>query len=138
MWGRKREQDLVDTPQMAAFFDMLAHLNAVQFLAMRAAWHALDRKSHEDAWATVRAVGARDGLTRSIDRVRSEARSWAIRGSSSYPYATTNNDITSQQLRMEACEAIVDAALAVALGNRLDPESHDILIEPLLSATEPF
>jgi hypothetical protein len=41
-----------------------------------------------------------------------------------------------QQIKMEAAEAIVDAALAVALGDRLDAQSHDILIEPWLRATE--
>jgi hypothetical protein len=38
------------------------------------------------------------------------------------------------QIKMEGGEAIVDAALAVALGSRLDEASRSVLIEPWLRA----
>ncbi|MFI5258626.1 MAG: hypothetical protein ACHQ01_03320, partial [Candidatus Limnocylindrales bacterium] len=64
--------NLVDTPELASFFDRLDHLNQAQLLAMRAAWRSISREAHEEAWAAVRAVGAQDGLTGEIDRVRNK------------------------------------------------------------------
>jgi hypothetical protein len=83
----------------------------------------------------VRVIGARDGLSKEIDRVRKKAMTWSTRGSDAFPY-TLNVDLVWQQVKMEAEEAIVDAALAMALGGRLDQQSHDILMEPWLRATE--
>jgi hypothetical protein len=134
MWGRGGV-DLVDTEAMESFFEQLDHLNKEQLLSMRAAWRSANRQMHEDAWTAVRAIGARDGLSKEIDRVRKKAMAWSTRGSDAFPY-TLNVDLVWQQVKIEAEEAIVDAALAVALGSRLDGPSHDVLIGPWLSATE--
>jgi hypothetical protein len=40
------------------------------------------------------------------------------------------------ETKIEAGEAIVDAALAVALGSRLDADCRNVLIGPWLRATE--
>jgi hypothetical protein len=101
---------------------------------MRAAWHATGRQEHEDAWTAVRAVGARDGLTGEMDRVRNKALAWTTRSSNTIPYLNSV-DRAWQERKMEAGEAVVDAALAVALGSRLDAGSRDVLIEPWLRAT---
>jgi hypothetical protein len=135
VWGRRGRVSLVDAPEMAAFFEQLDHLREGQLLAMRAAWRATGRGDHEDAWAAVRAVGARDGLTREIDRVRNKALAWTTRSSNSIPYLN-NVDRAWHELKTEAGEAIVDAALAVALGGRLDEGARDVLIGPWLRATE--
>ncbi len=134
MWGRRREVNLVDTPEMEVFFERLDHLNELQLLAMRAAWHAIRREEHEAAWTAVREIGSRDGLAGEIDRVRDKAMAWAQRGNNSIPYWGDNDD----QLRVkgEAREAIVDAALAVALRSRLDGSSREVLLGPWLRATE--
>jgi hypothetical protein len=127
--------NVVDTEEMAVFFEALDHLNQEQLLGMRAAWRSISREMHEDAWAAVRAVGDREGLSKEIDRVRKKAIAWASRGSNSIPYRITD-DITWQQIKNDAGEAIVDAALAVALGSRLDAHAHDVLMGPWLRATE--
>jgi hypothetical protein len=102
---------------------------------MRAAWRSTSREAHEDAWTTVRSIGAREGLTREIDRVRNRALAWASRGSNTIPYRISD-DVTWMETKIEAGEAIVDAALAVALGSRLDADCRNVLIGPWLRATE--
>jgi len=136
MWGRRKGPNLVDTDELDALFDRLDHMSQVQLLAMQAAWKATGRREHEEAWAAVRSVGTGEGLAKEIDRVRSKALGWATRGSNSVPYYRINDDTTWQQVKMEAGEAVVDAALAVALGSRLDAEAHDTLIAPWLRATD--
>ena len=136
MWGRRGRANLIDTPAMEAFFEKLDHLNQEQLLSLGAAWHSLSRQEHEDAWTSIRAVGAREGLSKEIDGVRNKALAWATRGFDFVPYNRPNGNETWQQVKMEAGEAIVDAALAVALGSRLDGHSHDVLIAPWLGALE--
>jgi hypothetical protein len=135
MWGRRRGVNLIDTPEMEGFFEQLDHLNEAQLLGLRAAWQAISPAAHQDAWAAVRAVGVAEGLTKEIDRVRNKALGWASRGTNVAPY-TLSDPITWQQTKLEAGEAIVDAALAVALGGRLDAGQREVLIAPWLRATE--
>jgi hypothetical protein len=134
MWRRRREVNLLDTDEMDLFFEKLDRMNQAQLLSMRAAWYATSRDAHADAWTTVRAVAARNGWTREIDRVRAKAMSWITRGTNTIPYQM-NDDFTWQQVKNEAGEAIVDAALAISLGSRLDAPTHALLIEPWLRAT---
>jgi hypothetical protein len=133
MWGRKRGVDLVDTPEMYAFFARLDRLNEAQLMAMRAAWLSGDRRTHEDVWKAIRIVGKRDGLTKEIGRVRDKAMAWATRGTNSVLYTVID---FPRQMRIEAGGALVEAALAVALGDRLDAQTHEILIAPWLRVTE--
>ena len=135
MWRRRSGVDLLDTQEMDDFFEKLDHLNETQLLGMRATWQSTDGAAHQEAWAAVRAVGVAQGLTREIDRVRDKALGWASRGSNVVPYTFTDQT-TWLQIKMEAGEAIVDAALAVALGDRLDEASRSVLIEPWRRAAE--
>jgi hypothetical protein len=128
MRERRGRANLVDTPEMATLFDRLDHLNQEQLLALHAAWKATSREEHEDAWATVRAVGVRYDLSKEIERVREKAMAWATRGSDSVPYVRPNDTESWLQMKMEAGEAIVDAALAVALGDRLDEQTRATLL----------
>jgi hypothetical protein len=135
MWGRSSGVNLVDTEEMAIFLERLDHLDQQQLLVLRAAWRSTSRETHEEAWAAVRAAGVRDGLTKEIGKVRERALAWASRGSNTIPYRLTD-DVTWLQVKLEAGEAIVDAALALALGIRLDRHTREILIGPWLRATE--
>jgi hypothetical protein len=128
MRGRRGRPNLVDTEEMEAFFAKLDHLNQEQLLALRAAWQATSRQAHEDAWTVVRTVGAREGLRKEIDRVRNRALDWATHGDDLVPYNRPAATETWQQVKMEAGEAIVDAALAVALGDRLDEGTRATLL----------
>jgi hypothetical protein len=136
MFGRKREVDLLNTAEMDDFFDRLDRINESGLLGMRAAWKAIDRAEHEDAWTAVRAAGARDGLNGEIDRVRKKAIDWASRGSDIAPEVRIGQVQNWQLIKMDAGEAIVDAALAVALGSRLDERHRATLIGPWLGAVE--
>ena len=136
MFGRKRGVDLLDTDEMDAFFDKLNRMNEAALMGMRAAWTSIESQRHEDAWTAVRAAGARDGLAGEIDRVRKKAIDWASRGSNMAPEVRIGQVQNWQVIKMEAGEAIVDAALGTALGRRLDAASYDTLMEPWVRATE--
>jgi hypothetical protein len=127
VFRRGAKVDLLDTPEMAAFFDALDHLDEAELLRMRAAWRSVPHEAHERAWAAVRAAGARDGIAGAIDRVRGRALAWASRGTNTRP-TQVSDDITWLDIKHEASEAIVDAALAIALGERLDPEARATLL----------
>ena len=143
MWRRRQGVSLLDTDEMLDFFEKLDRLNREQLMSMAAIWQSTNRQAHEDAWSAVRAAAARQGLSKEIDRVRKKALAWSTRGSDAFPY-TLNVDLMWQQVKMEAGEAIVDAALAVALGSRmavalgshLDDATRDLLLAPWLRATE--
>jgi hypothetical protein len=136
MFGRKREVDLLNTAEMDDFFDRLDRINESGLLGMRAAWKSIDRAEHEDAWTAVRVVCARDGLNGEIDRVRKKAIAWASRGSNMAPEVRIGQVQNWQLIKTDAGEAIVDAALAVALGSRLDERHRAILMGPWLGATQ--
>jgi hypothetical protein len=129
MWGRQRGVNLVDTPELDDFFERLDRMTAEQLLAMRAAWHSITVAEHEKAWAAVRAVGARYAVDKEVGRVRDKAMAWSARGTNEVPFFQ-NNDIRRLQSRIEAGEAVVDAALAIALGDRLDDQTRDALLGP--------
>ena len=136
MFGRRREVDLLNTADMDDFFDRLDRINESGLLGMRTAWKAIDRAEHEDAWTAVRAVGARDRLNGEIERVRKKAIDWASRGSNMAPEVRIGQVQNWQLIKMDAGEAIVDAALAVALGSRLDERYRATLMGPWLGATQ--
>jgi len=99
MWGRQTGVGLVDTEEMAVFFERLDHVNQEQLLSMRAAWHSTSREAHEEAWAAVRAVGVREGLTNEIDRVRKKALGWVLRGTNAVPFFHRNDDVRGSRRR---------------------------------------
>ncbi|MFI5259744.1 MAG: hypothetical protein ACHQ01_09075, partial [Candidatus Limnocylindrales bacterium] len=80
-------------------------------------------------------VGAREGLAGEIARVRNKALRWATRGNNSIPYQLVD-DLDWLQIKADAGEAIVDAALAVALGSRLDDETRARLIGPWIGTVQ--
>lgn len=118
---------------MDVFFDQLARLNQAQLVALRAAWNSTSPEALEDAWKNVRALGAREGPAKEIDRVRARALTWTSHGRNNIGYTMVD---FWRQFQIEAGGAIVGAALAVALGSRLDSVAHDILIGPRLRARE--
>jgi hypothetical protein len=110
-----------------SFFDTMDHLEEVELLRMSAAWRSVARSTHEEAWAAVRTVGARYGISKEIDWVRKRAMAWASRGNNSIPYMIDNNE-TWAAAKLQAEEAIVDIALGIALGDRLDDQTRVTLL----------
>ena len=137
MSGHEQRFDLLDTPEMNVLFLRLDRLNEGQLLALKAAWHAVSQAEHEEAWAAVRAVIASEGLDKEIDRVRGAALAWTNRASDIAPYSTSGRpDRMLTQIKREAGAAVVDAALATALGARLDGAAYDTMMGPWRSALD--
>jgi hypothetical protein len=133
MWGRKRGVNLLDTPQMDTFFERLEGMNQAEVQALTVVWHSVSKQQLEDAWLEIRAIGAREALSKEIDRVRDRALDEATRGTNNVPGAVMD---LPRQTRIEAGPAIVDAAVAIALGTRLDPVTRELLMAPWLRATQ--
>jgi hypothetical protein len=117
----------LDSDELNAFFDAMDHLDEVELLRMSAAWRSVTKSTHEEAWAAVRAVGARYGLSKEIDWVRKRAMAWASRGNNSIPYMI-NDNVTWAAVKLQAEEAVVDVALGIALGDRLDEQTRATLL----------
>ncbi len=129
MFHRDRKASPINLDKLEEFFEALDHMGEVELLRMRAVWLSVDRQSHEDAWTAIRVIGARDGFAKEIDRVRKRAVAWATRGNNAIPYRQDNNE-TWAEIKLEAAEAIVDIALAVAFGDRLDEKTRTVLLTP--------
>jgi hypothetical protein len=123
----RRKPNSLDSDELNAFFGALNHLDDVELLRMSAAWRSVARLTHEESWAAVRVVGARYGLSKEIDWVRKRAMAWASRGNNSIPYMINNNE-TWAQIKLDAEEAVVDVALGIALGDRLDEQTRATLL----------
>jgi hypothetical protein len=120
-----RRANVLETDALNEFFRTLDHADEAELLRMRAAWKSVARRTHEDAWEAVRAVGAREGLSWEIDAIRKRAMAWASRGTA-VPYRVKNDDWVV--IKREAAEAIVDIALGVSLGERLDERTRETLL----------
>jgi hypothetical protein len=135
MWRRRSRVNLVETDEMDAFLAWLDRLDDAQLMGLRAAWRSTSHRDHEKAWAAIRAVGRSQGLTREIDRVRDRVLAWSTHGNN-MPAMSGLDRLVSDEIRPDAGEAIVDAALAVALGPRLDERTREVLMGPWLRVTE--
>src|SRR5450830_524619 len=97
-----------------------------------AAAHRRPSAAREAAWAEVRAVVAGEGLERELDQVRSEVAGWAthlatITGQEAGAGMT---EMLMTDARREAATAVLDAAVALLLGDRLGEEHRRALLGP--------
>jgi len=98
---------------------------------LRAAWRSTSREAHEEAWTAVRAVGASRWLEQG-DRPRCAIEPSPGPRAARTPFRTESATTSpGSRSRTMPGEAIVDAALAMALGSRLDGASRKILIRSL-------
>ena len=125
-----------DAEALDRFFEAIDRLGLGELERLGAAWHAISREDHQAAWTAVREAAARDGLGRDLDRARSRALAWTSRGSNRPGYLVPD-DRTWIEAKIEAAEAIVDGALAAALGDRLDVRTREVLLGPLREAAGP-
>lgn len=132
---RSDAEDIAETAAMDRFIDQLDRLDDGQLLALTAAWRAVDEETRDDAWTAVRATAARLRLTHGVDAVRERAMRWAMRADNRPPlYHVVADDVLHNQIRADAAGALVDTALGIALGMRLDPGSRATLLSPWESA----
>jgi hypothetical protein len=127
---------LAESVAMDRFIDSLDLLDEPTLMVMVAAWGAISHRDHEAAWAEVRRVADREGLQGEVQEVRERAVRWSYRGSNipAMPYSLQSED-QWVGLRREAAPALVDAALGIALGDRLDEFTSGVLLGPWISAT---
>ena len=118
--------DLVHSEELDRFFDSLDRVGDTELMRLKAAWHSIDRQAHEGAWAVVRVVSASHNLEAEIDKVRGRALAWVSHDAMPYRYLDGNP--MWMQYKAEAAEAIVDAAIAVALGDLLDERTRATLL----------
>jgi hypothetical protein len=123
-----RPVKLVESRELDAFFNRLDRLDHGELLRLRAVWRSIPMDSHEKAWAEIRKVGIRERLSDEIEEVRQRALAWTAHDA--VPYRYLDADPTWVQAKMDAAEAIVDAAIATALGDRLAPASRKTLLAP--------
>jgi hypothetical protein len=118
------------------FIDSLELLDAEQLSILDAVWRAVDHGVHQRAWEDVRRLARNPDLGRLIDAARDRALHWANRGSNvpAMPYSLKSED-QWLEARRNAAAALVDAALATTLGDRLPDEARDTLLGPWLRAT---
>jgi hypothetical protein len=129
MLGRQGGGGRLDSDAIDAFFGALDRLDMERLTRLRSAWHSITREAHEAAWAEVNAVAAEEGLSWQIDRLRNRALAWTQRGSPSPGRSLPDYQIWIET-KIGAAEAIVDAALAVALGDRLGASTRTVLLGP--------
>jgi hypothetical protein len=133
--GQKGARDLGDSTPIRAFFDALDRLDVHQLERLRSEWRSIPKEIHEAAWAQVRTVAGRDGMVDEVDRVRRRALDWTTRGSRQ-PGRGQPDYRAWIELKIGAAEPIVDAALAFALGDRLDETSRTTLLGPWRATTD--
>ncbi len=126
--------DLVD-----AFIRRLDRLDQGQLLALRAAWRAIPRETHEEQWALVRGIAKSHRIEADVDGVRERAMHWAMRGDNRPPlYHIAMDDEMAGQIRATAAAAIVDAALALTLREWLPRGAYAVLAGPWESVVGPL
>jgi hypothetical protein len=118
------------------FFAALDGVRESQLMVLTAMGRNLDRAEHEEAWKEVRRAADANGILREVQAIGDRAMHWASRGTNIPPLQPVPGDHELWvATRMQAAPAIVDAAVAIALGNLLDEASREILLGPWLVAT---
>ena len=135
---RSREvENIAESEPVDRFFEYLEHAEADLLLALSAAWRAVEEQAREEAWTRVHDAAKRTRTERGVETVRDRAMHWA--GRSGYSYGEITAYGGGQPLwgdvRRQAAPALVDAAVAIALGRRLDSASREVLLGPWIAAT---
>jgi hypothetical protein len=123
-----RSPRLVESPALDALFNELDRLRAEDLLRLEAAWRSIDMPAHEKAWAAIRKVAIRERLSDEIEEVRQRALTWM--GYDAVPYRYLDPNPGWVGIKASAAQAIADAAVAVALGDRLEPAARETLLSP--------
>jgi hypothetical protein len=120
--------------------EQLDRLGADAFLAMVASWNDQDPDAHADAWTTAEASARQHRLGAAVERARERVINWAESlGGGTYADITMYGggwNPVLRDARAAAAPALVDVAVALALGDRLDPAARDVLLAPWRRATD--
>lgn len=129
-WSSGRGPHTVET--LDDFFSVMATLRRDQLMALAAA-HSEPDPRREQAWASARSIIERDGLAAEVDRLRSEVINWATRPASSpmqWAEILMADGLLEQDVRRAAAPALLDAAVALFLGEALDAADREAMLRP--------
>lgn len=117
--------------ELDALFDRLPGLDRGELFALAGA-HGSRDAAREDAWTAARKVVTDDHLERALDRLRSEVGAWATHlGSITGQEAGSGlSDLLMADARRAAAPAVLDAAVALLLGDRLPERDSEALLRP--------
>ena len=99
-----------------------------------AAEHGQDPPGHAAAWVVARQVAERDGLAGEVDHLRADIVSWAtnLGAITGQEAGTGTADLLLTDARRQAGTAVIDAAVALLLGDRLIEPYRSVLLGPWL------
>jgi hypothetical protein len=121
------------------FLAVLPELRGDELRVLAAAHHRVDR-ARGAAWQAARVVIAQDHLGSEVERLRSLVTGWATRsvsGATQWAEITMANGLMEQDARRAAAPALLDAAIALFLGEALDSAHRDVLLGPWRRLSQP-
>lgn len=115
---------------LRSFFARVEHLTDGELLALIAAGDPVDRVIRPDAMRTAESSAKEAGLTHDLDQVRDRIVAWATdRGpATGHLPGFGMGETLEGDLRRRAAPELIGAAFAIALGDRLPPESSHALL----------
>ncbi len=124
-------------PELDALIAGLPSLDAGQLFAL-AGEHSADDPAREAAWEAVRQVVKAGHLERDLDGVRADVGTWATHLGSltGQLIGTGMSDEPLSEARLAAAGAVLDAAVAMLLGDRLEERDRAALMGPWESVFE--
>jgi len=124
---------MTQTPDaLDEFLATIPRLRPDQLMVLAAAHHRPD-PARVAAWEAARTAIAREGAGAEIDELRSMIIAWASRPASTptqWAEIPMGNGLAEQDSRRAAGPALLDAAIALYLGDALDTSHRDALMGP--------
>jgi hypothetical protein len=119
------------------FLRILPHLEAADLMAMSATYRQGDAGVRDAARLAASGIAKERRLIDELGRVQGSIIQWAgsdISRSAAFTIAGVRPDQMLGDLRVEALPPLLDAATALLLGNLLDANAREALLEPWGSA----
>ena len=118
--------------QLDEMLDELAGLDEEDARVLAEAWQQEDEAPRRRAWAKASQHIERAGLTKALDRARSEVGRWAAAGRSEFAGidGLLGRPSESASSRYAAAPAALDMAAAILAGDALDEEDAAVLTGP--------
>jgi hypothetical protein len=111
------------------FLDGLSALDRGQLLAIAGTWETADSTARAAAWRSARRVAEALGWTHELDRTRETVAGWATTRLAITGWDSgAGMDRVLIDIRGRAAPALMDAAAAILLGDRLDEPSRAALL----------
>lgn len=127
-----RTADPAADHELRTFLETASHLDRERTRVLAAAWRSADPGARQAAWREVRREADLAGRTDALEALRREIELWG-RAAGGSPWTwewATMTDIDRSDVRRGAMPALLDAAAAILLRDRLSTASVDVLLGP--------